>query len=79
MLKKVSRRMLVNDIKKLMQRNSSMSKNYLELLEEITLSPEDADFAEENRIIQCAYVMLTGNAIELKRAIKRYQKCFPND
>ncbi|MBP3597070.1 MAG: hypothetical protein J6J60_06710 [Clostridia bacterium] len=79
MVKKVSRRMLVNDIKKLMQRNSSMSKSYLELLEEITLNPEDIDFTEESRIIQCAYVMLTGNAIELKRAIKKYQKCFPND
>lgn len=79
MIKKVSRRMLVNEIQKLMQDNLLMSKNYLELLSEVKINSEGADCAKESNIINCACVMLTGKMVQLKRAVKKYQKHFPND
>lgn len=79
MVKKVSRRTLVNEIQKLMQDNLSLSKNYLELLSEVKIGSEGEDFAKESYIINCACVVLTGRMVQLKRAVKKYQKHFPND
>lgn len=78
MNKKVSREKMVKEITELVQKNIMISKIYLEQLTEATANPEGADYTQEARIIQIIYVVLTGNNVQLKRAIKKYQKNFPN-
>lgn len=74
MNKKVSREEIVKEIKELVQTNIRTSNIYLEQLTEATSSPEDVNYTQEEQIIQTIYAVLNGNNIQLKRAIKKYQK-----
>lgn len=78
MNKKVSREKMVSEIKELVQSNIRTSKIYLEQLTEATDTQERANYTQEARIIQTIYAVLSGNNVQLKRAIKKYQKNFPN-
>ncbi len=78
MNKKVSREKMVNEIKELVQSNIRTSKIYLEQLTEVADASVSANHIQEAQIIQTIYAVLTGNNVQLKRAIKKYQKNFPN-
>ncbi len=69
---------MVKEIKKLLQKNIMTSKVYLEKLTEATTTQEGADYTQEALIIQTIYAILTGNNVQLKRTVKKYQKNFQN-
>lgn len=74
MNKKVSREKIVNEIKELVQSNIKTSRIYLEQLTKVTDASVNANHTQEAQIIQTIYAVLTGNNVQLKRAVKKYQK-----